>query len=82
MLFGAPGYKDFMGSIIRRDINNLKDGGEEKLTLRLLHNFDNTLKENSYLGYSLTTGFFDANKNKYVVMSTPKNGTYNGKVAS
>ena len=81
VLFGAPGYQDFMGSIIRQNMENTNER-ENKLKLEtLLQVIDEKLpKKNSYLGYSMTTGLFDADSHKYVVMSTPRNNIFNGKV--
>ena len=68
-IIGGPGYKDYMGSILKS-----KDNRDELLDLEkaLPRNDLRRTKTNSYLGYSLTSGFFDG-KSEYVVMSAPRN---------
>ncbi|CAG2110873.1 unnamed protein product [Medioppia subpectinata] len=77
ILLGAPGYRDFSGSVIRQ----WTDNREEQLELeKLLEVVDSRLPTfNSYLGYAITTGFFDANL-EYVVIGAPRHRHFDGKV--
>ncbi|CAG2121140.1 unnamed protein product, partial [Medioppia subpectinata] len=77
ILLGAPGYRDFSGTVIRQ----WTDNREEQLELeKLLEVVDSRLPTfNSYLGYAITTGFFDANL-EYVVIGAPRHRHFDGKV--
>ena len=74
---GAPGYRDYLGSVLKY-MNNR----EQLLDLKnvLSRNDLRLTKINGYLGYSVTTGFFDRD-NEYVVMSAPRNKIFNGQVS-
>ena len=74
---GAPGYLDFTGGVIRYILNDR----EEKMELdKVLDSRDPRLPHNnSYLGYSMTTGFFDGNR-EYIVMGAPRFHRFDGKV--
>lgn len=77
LLMGAPGYLDFTGSVIRYILNDR----EEKMELdKVLDSRDPRLpRNNTYLGYSMTTGFFDGNR-EYIVMGAPRFNRFYGKV--
>ena len=76
-MLGAPGYRDFSGSIVRQWVDNRQEQLELEKVLEVI---DSRLPTyNSYLGYSITTGFFDGNL-EYIVMGAPRHKNFDGKV--